>query len=100
MCTVAAGAAATPGVVRTPKLIAAEIRQIKAATERLVLMNAVEVGQRLYEAKTIVKYGEWRDWLRADVDYSDRTAQRLMRLYREYGILHPELSTGGRSTET
>lgn len=55
---VAAGAAATPGVERTKELIAAEIRGIRTETERMVLMNAVEVGQRLYEAKAIVGHGQ------------------------------------------
>ncbi|MDO4540217.1 MAG: DUF3102 domain-containing protein [Syntrophomonadaceae bacterium] len=95
---VAAGKASTPGVERTKELIAAEIRGIRAETERMVLANAIEVGQRLYEAKAIVGRGQWLDWLRIEVDYGKSTAANLMRLYREYGLRQKELSTGGRST--
>ena len=50
-----------------------EISFIKAQTEQMVLMNSIEIGRRLCEAKELIKHGEW-DWLRK-VSFSQRTAQ-------------------------
>jgi len=70
---------------RTPELIAAEINSIKNQTRRMMLYNAIEIGRRLVEAKEMLPHGEWGKWLREKVDYSQRTANNLMRLFEEYG---------------
>lgn len=65
--------------------LAAEINLIKQDTARRILEASVEIGRRLTEAKEMVPAGEWTSWLEQSVSYSDKTAQRLMKLYREYG---------------
>ncbi|WP_298197555.1 DUF3102 domain-containing protein [Desulfosporosinus sp.] len=70
---------------RTPHVIAAEINMIKYQTERIYLAAAVEIGRRLTEAKALLKYGEWGKWLKESVSYSQSTADRFMKVFREYG---------------
>ena len=70
---------------RTPLVIAAEINTIKQQTSRVLLANAIEIGRRLKEAKDLLPHGEWGDWLKESVSYSQRTAQRLIQLFQEYG---------------
>lgn len=72
-------------VVRTADVIAAEINAIKDQTRNIVLYNSIEIGRRLVEAKEIVGHGEWSNWLEKSVDYSQRTANDLMRIFNEYG---------------
>lgn len=62
-----------------------EIAFIKTQTEQLVLMNSIEIGKRLTEAKKLIKHGEWANWLKERVSFSQRTATNLMRVYEEYG---------------
>ncbi len=72
-------------VNRTPELIATEINNIKNQTKRMVLYNSIEIGRRLIEAKQLLQHGEWGSWLKEKVDYSQRTANNLMRIFDEYG---------------
>lgn len=72
-------------VNRTPELIAAEINNIKVMTRKIALYNSIEIGCRLVEAKSLVPHGEWGKWLEKSVDYSQSTANNLMRIYEEYG---------------
>jgi len=79
---------------RTPHVIAAEINMIKYQTERIYLAAAVEIGRRLTEAKALLKHGEWGKWLEESVSYSQSTADRLMKVFREYGNKLPDASAG------
>lgn len=72
-------------MTRTAGMIAAEINVIKAQARDVVCRSAIEIGRRLYEVKSIVPHGGWGTWLAENVDYSERTAQNLMRVYEEYG---------------
>lgn len=71
--------------IRDGAIIAAEINTIKNRTKREVLTASVEIGQRLTEAKELVKHGDWEQWLHDKVDYSQSTANNLMRIFNEYG---------------
>lgn len=64
--------------------IAVQINAIKRQTAANVLMNAVEIGRLLVEAKNRVGHGNWGAWLRDNVAYSISTAENMMRLYREW----------------
>lgn len=70
---------------RTAEMIAVEINVIKGQTRDVILRSAIEIGRRLYEAKAMVPYGRWGEWLKSNVDYSERTAQNLMKCFDEYG---------------
>lgn len=65
--------------------LASEINLITEQTKQMVLMNFIELGKRLTEAKAMVKHGEWGNWLKERVNYSQRTANNMMKLYKEYG---------------
>lgn len=72
-------------IQRSVELIAAEINHIKNETKLMVLNNSIEIGRRLVEAKAIIKHGEWGQWLETSVNYSQRTANNLMKIFTEYG---------------
>lgn len=72
-------------VIRTPDIVAAEINSIKNQTRNIVLFNSIEIGRRLVEAKGIMEHGNFGEWLKNAVDYSQSTANNLMKIYEEYG---------------
>ena len=51
----------------------------------MVLYNSIEIGRRLVEAKSMIDHGEWGSWLEQYVEYSQRTANNLMRIFEEFG---------------
>lgn len=65
--------------------IAAEIRYLDANAKRIVLGHAIEIGNRLIEAKQLVEYGQWGNWLKENLDYSQSSANNFMRIAQEYG---------------
>lgn len=79
-------------ITRTPAHVAADINAVKSHASA-VFRAAVDEGKRsciligklLEEAKSLVPHGEWGAWLKDNVDYSESTAQNLMRCYREFG---------------
>jgi len=79
--------AATYGEIatRTPATIAIEINSIKDQAKRILLSSSIEIGRRLVEAKTMIPHGEWGIWLEKSVDYSQSTANNLMKIFQEYG---------------
>lgn len=70
---------------RTPQLIAVEINGIKEATQIICLNHSIEIGRCLCEAKSLIKHGEWGNWLKESVNYSKSTANYLMRMFEDYG---------------
>lgn len=69
---------------RPREVIAGEINAIKLQTQTMMLQAASEIGKRLIEAKDQVHHGEWGQWLKDNVDYSQSTANNLMQIHREY----------------
>lgn len=43
-----------------------------------------EIGKRLAQAKEQVKHGEWLDWVDANLGYSERTTQQLLKVYTTF----------------
>ena len=72
-------------IVRSDREIAAQINAVKRQTAQVCLTAAVEIGRLLCEAKATVPYGDWGGWLENNVNYSQSTANNLMRLYQNYG---------------
>lgn len=87
-------------VIRTADMIAAEINAIKDQTRNIVLYNSIEIGRRLVEAKEIVGHGEWSNWLEKSVDYSQRTANNLMKIFKEYGASQMSLLGDNLNSQT
>ena len=86
--------------VRTPEIVAAEIRQIADQTRKMVLNNSIEIGKRLCEAKEMVPHGEWGSWLEKEVNFKQSTANNLMRIYTEYGDIQGELWGASAKSQT
>ncbi|MUG68659.1 DUF3102 domain-containing protein [Paenibacillus campinasensis] len=74
----------TQVILRSPDVIAAEIRSIDQQARQYFLQSATEIGRKLKEAKELVPHGEWRDWLKQNVSYSQSTANNFMRIADEY----------------
>lgn len=70
--------------IRTAANIAIEINTIKKQTQKVMLSASIEIGRRLSEAKSLVPHGSWGDWLEQNVNYSERTAQNLIKIYDQY----------------
>lgn len=70
---------------RPLEVIAAEINAIKRQTLGVVISAALEIGKRLIEARNQCPRGRWSEWLESNVDYSERKAQDMMKLYESYG---------------
>lgn len=65
---------------RPIEVVTAEILAYKQQAGYAVL----EIGRRLIEAKELLSHGEWLPWLKEKVEFSEASAQRFMRLAREY----------------
>lgn len=56
-----------------------------AQARRMAAEYAIEIGGYLTEAKALLPHGEWGNWLKEKVNYSQSTAINFMKLYEEYG---------------
>ena len=66
-------------------VLAAEIREADGRFKRATLeaaVTAIEIGNLLIEAKSLVKHGQWLPWLRDHAAIGERSAQLYMRLAR------------------
>ena len=71
--------------VRDIEMVTSDIKYAQRQGARQLLSNLIEIGRLLVEAKAMVPYGEWGKYLQERVDYSQSTANNLMKLYQEYG---------------
>lgn len=71
--------------VRTLGQVAEEIRMLDRQAQRMVLGYAIEIGNRLIEAKAMLPHGAWGSWLRENLDYSQSSANNFMRVAEAYG---------------
>lgn len=67
-------------VVRDIEFITKEILHNKERAGEAI----IEIGKLLIEAKKKLNHGEWLPWLRNKVDFSEVTAQRYMRIAKEF----------------
>lgn len=67
-------------ITRPIEIITQEIQFYKGQA----YMSIVEIGKRLLEAKQCLPHGKWGEWLKDEVDFSERTAQNFMRIAKEY----------------
>ncbi len=88
-------------VTRTAAHVAADINTIKSHASAVFRAavdegkrSCIRIGKLLEEAKCLVPHGEWGAWLKDNVDYSESTAQNLMRCYREFGDEQIDLFSG------
>lgn len=77
-------------ITRPIEVITQEINFYKQTAGEAVL----EIGKRLNEAKNQLSHGEWSDWLENKVEFSESSAQRFMRLAKEYSNPSPVTDLG------
>ena len=65
--------------------ITSEINELRRQATCIQVAYAVEIGRRLTEAKSVLPHGRWGEWLKEEVDFSQSTANNLMKLFEEYG---------------
>lgn len=70
---------------RDIQTVTTEILTLTQQGQRLILEYAIEIGRRLHEAKSMLPHGEWGNWLREEVEFSQSTANNFMRMFEEYG---------------
>ena len=71
---------APPAESRSIEVITREILDAKRAGGEAILT----IGRCLIEAKEMLRHGEWLPWLNEQVELSERTAQKFMKLAREW----------------
>ena len=71
---------APPAEGRDIETVTAEILDAKRRGGQAIL----DVGRGLIEAKGMLSHGEWLPWLEERVEFSERTAQKFMKLAREW----------------
>lgn len=84
--------------VRDINTITSEIRYIQNDVQQYAAQGALKIGERLCEAKELLDHGEFLPWLKDEFGWTDRTAQKLMAVYREFGdsqksLFGPEINT-------
>ena len=83
---------------RDISVITKEIKDIQRQAQATALMYAVEIGRRLVEAKSLLPYGTWGEWLKEEVNFSQSSANNFMRLFDEYGAA--QISIFGASVDS
>ncbi|ASN68264.1 hypothetical protein 10S11_2 [uncultured Caudovirales phage] len=67
-----------------------EIQNIDTLTTEILILkqqtaqNIIEIGKRLIAVKESLPHGKWGKWLEEKVDFTDRTAQRFMKVASEF----------------
>lgn len=70
---------------RTLPVIASEIHQIERNVYGVAMDGAIQIGEKLKEAKEMVPAGEWVRWLDENLNYSQRQAYNFMEISANYG---------------
>lgn len=66
-------------IVKDIKTLEFEINILKSQTAQ----NLIEIGKRLIEAKNQVPHGQWIEWLKSKVGFTERSAQKFMQIASE-----------------
>lgn len=85
-------------IVSTPQRQIADVtRDIRRRTGQF-LLEAIEIGRLLFEAKSMVEPGGWMQYVADELPFSQSWANNYMKLYKEYG--GEQLSIFGNSQAT
>ncbi len=85
---------------RDIEVVTEEIKDLCREAQRTMLLYAVEIGRRLVEAKEILPHGEWGEWLKNEVSFSQSTANKHMQLFEAYGNRQTSLFGAELNSET
>ena len=67
----------------TSRFVQQQTGEIRALMKRTA-QDIIEVGQKLIEVKKRLRHGRFGDWLRAEFEWSEPTAQRFMRVAQQF----------------
>ena len=70
---------------RTLPVIISEIKIIEQNVAKTAMEGAIQIGERLQEAKEQVGHGNFDTWCKENLNYNRRTAERFMKIASEYG---------------
>ena len=70
---------------RTLPVIVSEIKIIEQNVAKTAMEGAIQIGERLQEAKEQVGHGNFDTWCKENLNYNRRTAERFMKIASEYG---------------
>lgn len=70
---------------RDIQIVTVEINVLHRQAQEMALSYAIQIGQRLKEAKAMLPHGECGRWLETEVPFKPSTAQNFMRIFEEYG---------------
>lgn len=84
-------------IIEPRRQIADVTRDIRIKTGQF-LLDAIEIGRLLFEAKAMVEPGGWMQYVEDELPFSQSWANNYMRLYKEYGS--EQLSIFGNSQAT
>lgn len=71
--------------VRDIDIVTNEINNLVSQAQCLLLTYSIEIGRRLVEAKSLLPHGEWGNWLKEKVGFSQSSANNHMKIFEEYG---------------
>ncbi len=71
---------------RNIETVTNEIVILREQASRVAVGYIIEIGKRLVEAKALLPHGEWGDWLKNRVNFSQKTANNWMKIYEEFGM--------------
>lgn len=97
--TITRTAAVREGEFRDINTITTEIRTLYQTALRSELSYAVQLGRKLTEAKTLVEHGEWGNWIKDNLPFSQDKASMMMKIYDAYGA-NQESLFGDINSET
>lgn len=87
------------GQFRDLNMIGGEIRFLYEEGTKTELSYAIKIGRRLKEAKELCEHGQWADWLKENVPFSQSKANKLMAVYEKFGA-NQESFFGEANSET
>lgn len=71
-------------------IITVDIKQLHATAAKKSVAACAEIGRLLILARNLVPHGQWGTYLKRELPYNQRTAERAMDLHR-FHINHPTL---------
>ena len=84
---------------RSVETVTLEIRTLQHQAQQMLLSYAIEIGRRLVEVKSLLPHGQWGDYIKEQVGYSQSTANNLMRMFEEYGAPQQSMFGAGANSQ-
>lgn len=97
--TISKTTAVREGEFRDINIIRTEINTLYQTALRSELSYAIQLGRKLTEAKQLVDHGEWGNWIKDNLPFSQDKATMMMKIYEAYGA-NQESLFGDVNSET